>query len=809
MSVKGGRSVLLLLTACLLVSCRGANPAGDAGIALRAATLAIPGSPAQTVAIPALLPIPFEPLTYELRFDVALPNAMRHVPLGFSLPGFEGRAVVWADGQQLRASPLENASAYRASGARHYVLPASTTQDGQVQVRLEVAHRSALSARMTAAPAIFPLATPDPRVAFNRFFNETVATLALMALLQVGVTCVVVFLLDRRRRAYLFFGIQALTASYYPLFVLGVTPAWLGGWDMCVLALALLWAIYVSIWFTHSFFHLSRPPRAILAVTWVGTVAVLVAPGPYDILRFGGIAVVAPIVAVATYQLLTCARLFAEGRDKWSAGFLLTAWLALAATTWGDFMFWGFGNDVFSGARVAMVGLCLFAVSLSLLLSRSHIVSMNRADALNEELSSRVGQLLERRQEIEQLNTELRRQVTERSSQLFAALSLSASRRGRVPQLRAGAIVQGRYRVIGPLGTGGMGAVYEVVRLSDERRFALKLTRQVDKVGLARFAREAQIASEIEHENLVSVYDVDVAPEGFLFLIMGLVDGPSLARRRDRFGDVAWALPILLDVARGLRALHERGVVHRDLKPANVLLTESGECVTAQISDFGISHWGEAAMQLVAEARRQASAELPLPEKDDSGTWADLATDQSLAPGSDLQTAVARPSSPPDGNVARPYRRDVTDPELPSKEQSLTAAPSVSASGQRLTRTGLIAGTPLYMAPELISEHDFVLPASDLFSFGFLAYLMLTGEEPYAESLALARMNQRHLPPPRPLSHRLPTLPAKLAAALDACLVEVPEERPSAVEVVTALESAVSIVLTGRPAQPTAVPHTK
>lgn len=802
MSAKGGWSVSLLLVACLLASCQRANPAGEKGVALRAATLAVPGEAERTVSLPAFFELPDEPLTYELRFDVVLPNDMRRVPLGLGLPGFAGRAVVLVDGERVAANVAERASDYRASGSRSYALPSSATQDGRVEIRLQVAHRSALSARMVTVPSVFPLTEPDPRLSFNSFFNETVATLALMALLQVGVTCVVVFLLDRRRRAYLFFGIQALTASYYPLFILGVTPAWFGGWDMCVLALALLWALYVSIWFTHSFFHLDRPPRAILAVTWVGTAGVLAAPGPYEILQFGGIAAVAPIVAVATYQLLTCARLFAEGRDKWSAGFLLTAWLALAATTWGDFMFWAFGHDVFSGARVAMLGLCLFAVSLSLLLSRSHIVSMNRADTLNEELSSRVAQLTERRQEIEQLNVELRRQVTDRSAQLFAALSLSASRKGRTPQLPNGKLVQGRYRVVGPLGTGGMGAVYEVVRVADERRFALKLTRQVDKVGLARFAREAQIASEIEHENLVSVYDVDVSPEGFLFLIMGLVEGPSLARRRERFGDLAWALPILLHVARGLRALHERGVVHRDLKPANVLLTESGERVSAQISDFGISHWGEAAMQLVAEARRHASAEVPLPDEDDAGTEADFATHDGPSPGSDQQTAMARPSGATGSGGAS------LTPRGPGAEDALdddTFAPSGAGasgrSGQRLTRTGLIAGTPLYMAPELILEHGVVLPASDMFSLGFLAYLMLTGEQPYGESLALARMNHRTLAPPLPLVERLPALPNRLASVLDACLHEIPEERPTAVEVVMTLESVLGLQADGEPSQ--------
>jgi serine/threonine-protein kinase len=131
-----------------------------------------------------------------------------------------------------------------------------------------------------------------------------------------------------------------------------------------------------------------------------------------------------------------------------------------------------------------------------------------------------------------------------------------------------------------------MGTVYEVERVSDGKHLALKsLSEVADREALVRFAREAQIAAQLDHPNVVSVLDVDVSKSGMLFLVMELVSGSTLAAQTERWGDAAWARPILKQIAEALAAMHARGIVHRDLKPSNVLVDGS----VVKVSDFGIA----------------------------------------------------------------------------------------------------------------------------------------------------------------------------------------------------------------------------
>jgi serine/threonine protein kinase len=87
----------------------------------------------------------------------------------------------------------------------------------------------------------------------------------------------------------------------------------------------------------------------------------------------------------------------------------------------------------------------------------------------------------------------------------------------------------------------------------------------------------------------VSIVDVGVARGGTPFLVMELIRGGSIEDHRERFGNVAWALPLLAGIARGLSALHRAHIVHRDLKPANVLLEGDGQRLTAKLADFGFA----------------------------------------------------------------------------------------------------------------------------------------------------------------------------------------------------------------------------
>jgi eukaryotic-like serine/threonine-protein kinase len=163
------------------------------------------------------------------------------------------------------------------------------------------------------------------------------------------------------------------------------------------------------------------------------------------------------------------------------------------------------------------------------------------------------------------------------------------------PSSLVGTTLDGRYDLAAHLATGGMGAVFRARHVHLRKDVALKvlrpdLTSSPDIVE--RFRREAEIASALEHDNIVRVTDFGSSAEGYLFLVMELLTGESLfdRLRREGFLPPEEAVPILWQVCAGLEAAHALGVVHRDLKPENVFLarTSSGREVT-KILDFGIA----------------------------------------------------------------------------------------------------------------------------------------------------------------------------------------------------------------------------
>jgi protein kinase-like protein/7TMR-DISM extracellular protein 2/7TM protein involved in diverse intracellular signaling len=187
------------------------------------------------------------------------------------------------------------------------------------------------------------------------------------------------------------------------------------------------------------------------------------------------------------------------------------------------------------------------------------------------------------------LNEELRRQVASRSRELaLAYLPPGGGAAHRL--LEEGELIDRRYRVARLLGQGGGGAVYQVIRIADARPLAIKVLVQVTGVAAARLLREAEIGARLSHPNLISILDVGITEAGNPFLAMELVTAGSLDRQRHRFGDVAWASPLLGGIAEGLVTLHAAGVVHRDLKPPNILLATER---LPKIADFGIASIAE------------------------------------------------------------------------------------------------------------------------------------------------------------------------------------------------------------------------
>jgi eukaryotic-like serine/threonine-protein kinase len=161
------------------------------------------------------------------------------------------------------------------------------------------------------------------------------------------------------------------------------------------------------------------------------------------------------------------------------------------------------------------------------------------------------------------------------------------------PEALVGETLDGRYRLVSHIASGGMGAIFRCEHVHLRKDLAVKVLRPDLSTSpdlVERFRREAEIAATLAHPNIVRVTDFGRSPEGWLFLAMELLEGESLFERLRREGAMApeVAVPILAQVCRGLEAAHQRGVVHRDLKPENIFLI-GGEPPLAKILDFGIA----------------------------------------------------------------------------------------------------------------------------------------------------------------------------------------------------------------------------
>lgn len=160
--------------------------------------------------------------------------------------------------------------------------------------------------------------------------------------------------------------------------------------------------------------------------------------------------------------------------------------------------------------------------------------------------------------------------------------------------LLAGRELNGTYRLIRPLGRGGMGEVWEAEHLRLPKHVAVKFLLRagnLDAEWLSRFKREADIASRLRHPNIIEVHDFNVLEDGTPYLVMEMLVGQELrARLSEGPLGLEEARSIILQVASALSLAHREGVVHRDLKPENVFLHRDSDGTTrVKVLDFGIS----------------------------------------------------------------------------------------------------------------------------------------------------------------------------------------------------------------------------
>ena len=192
------------------------------------------------------------------------------------------------------------------------------------------------------------------------------------------------------------------------------------------------------------------------------------------------------------------------------------------------------------------------------------------------------------------------------------------------------------YNIIRPLGSGGMGVVYEAEDTQLGRRVALKFLPPAlcsDPPSLERFQREARAASALNHPHICTVYAIEQW-ENQYFIAMELLEGQTLAQRmgRERI-EAAPLVDMAVQIADALESAHAKGIVHRDIKPANIFVNARGQ---VKLLDFGLAKYSGAA-EMSAQTSTQVSQDLTLPGTA-MGTVAYMSPEQARGQLTDART---------------------------------------------------------------------------------------------------------------------------------------------------------------------------
>jgi serine/threonine protein kinase len=190
-------------------------------------------------------------------------------------------------------------------------------------------------------------------------------------------------------------------------------------------------------------------------------------------------------------------------------------------------------------------------------------------------------------------------------------------------------VIAGKYAVLAPIGSGGMGQVLLCEHLVMRRRSAVKVLPArltADPAAVERFRREARAIAALDHPNIVRAYDVDTADDVH-FLVMEYVDGVPLQELVAGWGpvEVSAAADYIAQAARGLQHAHEAGWVHRDVKPANLLLDRGG---TVKLLDLGLARLLEDTTEpLTGSSEPLGTADYLAPEQATDSHAADIRAD--------------------------------------------------------------------------------------------------------------------------------------------------------------------------------------
>jgi serine/threonine-protein kinase len=162
------------------------------------------------------------------------------------------------------------------------------------------------------------------------------------------------------------------------------------------------------------------------------------------------------------------------------------------------------------------------------------------------------------------------------------------------PDPLIGRLVDGKYRIVSKLGSGGMGVVYAATRPLIGDKVAIKILHKEhsdDPHAAGRFQREAQTSARLKHPNAVSIYDFGVTQDGLQYLVMELIEGQSLReviKQKGRINPTGVAA-IAQQLCAALDEAHRQDIIHRDIKPDNIIIHQSQDGLRVKVLDFGIA----------------------------------------------------------------------------------------------------------------------------------------------------------------------------------------------------------------------------